>query len=187
MTHVRMACRTDALGIARVHERTWKEAYRGILDSGYLDALSAQKLLGAWRRNLERGTHDLDEKIYVASAARSVVGFVMVGASRESFAPWEAEISMIYLLKEYRAGGIGRSLMKAAADHCLRRGMFSVGLWVLRENAGARNFYGALKGEQAGQKFDSVGGQIVPLTGYCWQDVAVLAERSAPVISYDSP
>jgi ribosomal protein S18 acetylase RimI-like enzyme len=30
-------------------------------------------------------------------------------SSREAFAPWEAEISMIYVLKENRGGGIGRA------------------------------------------------------------------------------
>jgi hypothetical protein len=72
--------------------------------------------------------------------------------------------------------------MKAAADHCIRRGMFSGGLWVLRDNGGARDFYEALKGEHAGRKVDSVGGQIVPLVGYWWRDLATLAERSTPAI-----
>ena len=106
----------------------------------------------------------------------------MVGSSREAFAPWEAEISMVYVLKENRGGGVGRVLMKAAADHCIRRGMFSGGLWVLRDNGGARDFYEALKGEHAGRKVDSVGGQIVPLVGYWWRDLATLAERSVPAM-----
>jgi hypothetical protein len=60
--------------------------------------------------------------------------------------------------------------------------MFSGGLWVLRDNGGARDFYEALKGEHAGRKMDSVGGQIVPLVGYWWRDLAALAEREAPAI-----
>ena len=49
MISIRLARRTDAAGIARVHERTWKEAYRGLLDSAYLDALSERRLLARWR------------------------------------------------------------------------------------------------------------------------------------------
>jgi ribosomal protein S18 acetylase RimI-like enzyme len=183
MIHIRLARRTDAAGISRVHERTWKEAYRGLLDSAYLDALSERRLLARWRANLDRRAEDLDEQVFVASQGDNIVGFVMVGATREAFAPWEAEISMIYVLKENRAGGIGRALMKVAADHCIRRGMFSAGLWVLRDNGGARDFYEALKGEHAGRKADSVGGQIVPLVGYWWRDLATLAERSVSAIS----
>lgn len=182
MIHIRMARRADAVGIARVHERTWKEAYRGLLDSAYLDALSERRLLARWRANLDRRLEDFDEQVYVACAGREVIGFVTVGACREAFAPWEAEISMVYVLKEYRGSGVGRTLMKAAADHCIRRGMFSGGLWVLRDNGGARDFYEALKGEHAGRKVDSVGGQIVPLVGYWWRDLATLAERSTPAI-----
>jgi hypothetical protein len=73
--------------------------------------------------------------------------------------------------------------MKAAGDHCIRRAMFSGGLWVLRDNGAARDFYEALQGEHAGRKVDSVGGQIVPLVGYFWRDMAILAERATPHVS----
>ena len=63
------------------------------------------------------------------------------------------------------------------------RGMFSGGLWVLRDNGAARDFYEALGGESQGRKSDSVGGQIVQLVGYWWRDIAQLAERSTQSIS----
>lgn len=184
MILIRTARRTDAVGIARVHERTWKEAYRGLLDGAYLENLTEKRLAPRWRSNLDRRSEDLDEGVFVATTGQEVIGFVACGASREAFAPWEAEISMIYVLKEHRGAGVGRSLIKTAADHCIRRGMFSAGLWVLRDNGAARDFYEALKGEHAGRKVDSVAGQIVPLVGYHWQDVAVLAERAVPQVSF---
>jgi ribosomal protein S18 acetylase RimI-like enzyme len=183
MIHIRTARRTDALGIARVQERTWKEAYKGLLDGAYLDGLNERRLVPRWRSSLDRRSEDLDEAIYVAASGKEIVGFVAVGSSREAFAPWEAEISMVYVLKEQRGAGVGRALMKAAADHCIRRAMFSGGLWVLRDNGAARDFYEVLKGEHAGRKVDSVGGQIVPLVGYWWKDLATLAERSVSPIS----
>jgi len=181
MIHIRNARRTDAAGIAGVHERSWKEAYRGMLDGSYLESLSERRLTPRWRANLDRRSDDLDDAIYVACSGKEVIGFVAVGASREAFAPWEAEVSMLYVLKEHRGAGVGRALMKAAADHCIRRGMFSGGLWVLRDNGAARDFYEALKGEHAGRKVDSVGGQIVPLVGYWWRDLASVAERTVSV------
>ena len=178
MIHIRIARRTDAPGISRVHERTWKEAYKGLLDGAYLDGLNERRLVPRWRQSLDRRSEDLDEAIYVAASGKEVIGFVCVGSSREAFAPWEAEVSMVYVLKEQRGAGVGRALMKAAADHCIRRAMFSGGLWVLRDNGAARDFYEVLKGEHAGRKVDSVGGQIVPLVGYWWKDLATLAERT---------
>jgi ribosomal protein S18 acetylase RimI-like enzyme len=183
MILIRNASRQDALGVARVHERTWKEAYRGLLDSAYLDGMSERRLAPRWRQNLDRRVENLDEAVHVAVAGQEVVGFVMVGASREAFASWEAEVSMVYVLKEHRGAGLGRALMKAAADHCIRRGMFSCGLWVLRDNGPARDFYESLKGDHAGRKVDSVGGQIVPLVGYWWKDLTGLAERATPHVS----
>lgn len=183
MIHIRTARRTDAAGISRVHERTWKEAYKGLLDGSYLEALSERRLVPRWRSNLDRRSEDLDDGIYVAVSGKEIIGFVTVGATREAFAPWEAEISMVYVLKEHRGAGVGRGLMKTAADHCIRRAMFSGGLWVLRDNGAARDFYEALKGEHAGRKVDSVGGQIVPLVGYWWRDLATLAERSVSASS----
>ncbi|MDZ4762116.1 MAG: GNAT family N-acetyltransferase [Alphaproteobacteria bacterium] len=183
MILIRSARRADAAGIARVHEQTWKEAYRGLVDGVYLDNLTEKRLTPRWRTHLDRRAENLDDQIFVATAGQQVAGFLMVGATREPFAPWEAEISMVYVLKDHRGAGVGRTLMKAAADHCIRRAMFSCGLWVLRDNGAARDFYEALNGEHAGRKVDSVGGQILPLVGYYWRDLAALAERVTPHVS----
>lgn len=182
MILIRNARRTDAEGIARVHERTWKEGYRGLIDAAYLESLTEKRLVPRWRANLDRRAEDMDEAIFVAVSGREVVGFLTVGASKEPFAPWEAEVSMIYVQKEHRGAGIGRALMKTAADHCIRRAMFSGGLWVLRDNGAARDFYEAVNGEHAGRKVDIIGGQTVPLVGYYWRDMAQLAERAVPQV-----
>ncbi|MEQ1782383.1 MAG: GNAT family N-acetyltransferase [Hyphomonadaceae bacterium] len=182
MIHIRTAERADAAAIARVHATTWKEAYRGLLDSQFLDNMAERRMTSRWRTHLDRREQDLDEEVLVALIGREVVGFAAVSASREAFAPWEAEITMVYVLKEHRGAGVGRGLMKASADHCIRRGLFSGGLWVLRDNGGARDFYEALDGEPTGRKADSVGGQIVQLAGYWWRDLATLAERQVSVI-----
>ena len=108
MIHIRTAQRTDAAAIARVHAATWKEAYRGLLDSQYLDNMGERRLTSRWRTQLDRREQDLDEEVLVALVGREVVGFAAVSASREAFAPWDAEITMIYVLKEHRGSGIGR-------------------------------------------------------------------------------
>ena len=114
MIHIRTARRTDAAGVARVHARTWKEAYQGLLDSTFLDNLSERRLATRWRAQLDRRAQDLDEEVLVAVNGQEIVGFASMGSSREAFAPWEAEVSMVYVLKEQRGIGIGKG--RALAD-----------------------------------------------------------------------
>lgn len=180
MIVVRSARDSDASKIAQVHVNTWKEAYAGLLDSNFLDGMTVSRMTRHWRRAFDQKGADLDDAIYVAATDKDVVGFVTISACRDVFAPWEAEVTMLYILDEYRGAGIGRALMKTAADHALSRGMFSGGLWVLRDNLHARGFYEALGGDRCGRKMDTVGGRSVPLVGYSWSEIAALAERPLP-------
>jgi len=168
--------------VAQVHAATWKDRYEGLLDPSYLSRLTEARLLPRWRAAIDELGQERDEAIFVATLRDRVIGFVGVGASREAFSPWDAEISMIYILREHCGAGIGRALMKAAADHSIRRGLFSAGLWVLRDNADARAFYESLGGELSGRKTDTVGGAATPLVGYEWREVSVLAERTPPQV-----
>lgn len=183
MIVIRSAHPDEAAGIAGVHEASWKESYRGLLDGAYLDRLEKERLTPRWREHLMRRIQDHDEEIIVAVVGEEVIGFASVGACREPNSAWAGEVSMLYVLKEHRGLGVGRALMKAAADHLIRRAIFSCCVWVLRDNGAARDFYEALEGEPGGRKLDSVGGQIVPLVAYVWPDVAKLAERRSPTIS----
>lgn len=182
MIVVRGAKPGDARGVAQVHAATWKDRYQGLLESAYLGRLTEARLLPRWRSAIDELGRDRDEAIFVATLRDRVIGFVSTGASRDAFSPWDAEITMIYILREYCGAGIGRALMKAAADHSIRRGLFSVGLWVLRDNDGARSFYEKLGGELAGRKTDTVGGSAAPLVCYDWREASVLAERTPPQV-----
>ncbi|MEZ5938091.1 MAG: GNAT family N-acetyltransferase [Hyphomonadaceae bacterium] len=178
MAVIRNAQMLDALGIARVHVRTWKEAYKDLLDPGYLASLTEARVAARWRRVLAQMPNDLDEAVFVVESGGQIVGFSSVGANREPLAPWDGEITMIYVLDSYRGRGFGRSLLKASADHCIRRGLFTAGLWVLADNSAARAFYETLGGRQFGQKQDAVGPRLMPLVGYGWDDIAALAQRT---------
>ena len=178
MIHIRTAHIHDAGAIARVHAATWKEVYRGLIDESYLGALSPARLTERWRTQLTRRSRNFDEETFVAVRHGAVIGFATVGASRETSAPWDSEIEMIYLLADQRGAGVGRGLMTAAADHSLRRGMFSTGLWVLKGNRTGRAFYEALEGKAFGAKSERVGACDAQLISYYWDDVSTLASCS---------
>ena len=52
---IRVATEGDAAGIARVHVRSWQEAYAGIVPDAYLASLDADERTAQWRTYLREG------------------------------------------------------------------------------------------------------------------------------------
>jgi ribosomal protein S18 acetylase RimI-like enzyme len=179
MSTIRQARPGDLSALAVIQSTTFKEAYRGLLDPDWLSALSEAKLAGQWRVMLDKASRGDDEAVLVAEHRGKQVGFVTIGAERSPNAEWTCEIPMLYVSKAMRGRGIGRALMREAADHSLRRGMFSIGLWVLRENRGARRFYQSLGGSATSSRVDRIGRWMAPQVAYVWSDIAGLAQRGS--------
>ena len=114
-------------GKAHVHHACWHDTYKGLVDDGYLAALTPEKCeqLGyRWREN-----------ILVAKDGARVVGFVGYG---QSDLAGYGEIFALYVLKEYRGRGIGARLLAAGKER-LKAGKYC--LWALKENENAICFY----------------------------------------------
>ena len=75
---IRPAAEGDAAGIARVHVRSWQEAYAGIVPEAYLASLDADQRTSEWASYLREGPSD-EVLTWVALAADRLVGFVTVG------------------------------------------------------------------------------------------------------------
>ena len=74
---IRVATEGDASGIARVHVRSWQEAYAGIVPDAYLASLDADARTAQWRTYLREGPAEAINT-WVALAGDRVVGFVTV-------------------------------------------------------------------------------------------------------------
>ena len=57
---IRVATEGDAAGIARVHVRSWQEAYAGIVPDAYLSSLDADARTAQWRKYLREGPAEVD-------------------------------------------------------------------------------------------------------------------------------
>lgn len=125
-------------GKAYVHWKTWQEAYLGIVDQGYLDALTLEKC--------ERNAYRWPESTLVAKDGERVIGFSAYGKYRDDELPDTGEIFAIYVLSEYYGQDIGRKLMQAGLE---RLDFPKVAVWVLKENVRAIRFY-----EKCGFHFD---------------------------------
>ena len=114
-----------------VHYTSWQQAYRGIVDQGYLDSMSLQKC--------EEIAYKWLDNILVAKDGEDVVGFAGYGKYRNDELTGTGEVYAIYVLQQYWGKGVGRMLMQAALD--MIKEYPSVAVWVLKDNARAISFY----------------------------------------------
>lgn len=126
-------------GKAYVHWKSWKEAYRGIVDQRYLDSLTLDKC--------EKIAYHWTDNIIIAKDGDSVVGFVGYGKYRNDELENTGEIFAIYILSQYYGKNVGRRLMQAALSELADYPKIAV--WVLKENKRAISFY-----ERLGFRFD---------------------------------
>src|SRR4051794_37077654 len=104
MFHLRRATESDAPGIADVHIRTWRDAYRNVLPASFLAGLSVENRERMWRDEIS--VLAKDRRPWVAEAGDRIIGFISAGASRsDDPRSGEGEIYAIYVLAECWARG----------------------------------------------------------------------------------
>jgi len=162
--HIRRAREDDAHGIAEVHIKTWRDAYREQLPSAFLAGLSVENRERMWTNEL----HVLppETRPWVAEADQQIIGFVSSGGSRDDNPrPGEGEVYAIYVLPDCWARGIGRNLLAHAERDLVTRGYSEAILWCFAANQRAREFYervgwrldgGTSEHEIAGVKYEEV-------------------------------
>jgi GNAT superfamily N-acetyltransferase len=146
MTEVRAAVPADVREVARVQVRSWRSAYRGLLDQEYLDALEPE----AWAARYTFGRMGIRlPSTQVAVDGPTICGLVTTGLCRDVDLPNFGELMAIYVDPAYVQSGIGRLLMTAGRERLRRVGVMEALLWVLDGNVRARRFY-----ERDGWTFD---------------------------------
>jgi ribosomal protein S18 acetylase RimI-like enzyme len=138
---VRAAQVADAEGIARVQIASWRQAYAGIMDPGYLAGLDLPRRTEVWRRLLVDGA-----SLAVAERAGAVVGFAAYGPSMDDDTPDATSdgtgmVYAIYVDPQMQGSGIGTALMNRAVADLGARGYAEAVLWVFEANGPARRFY----------------------------------------------
>lgn len=126
----KMETEAEIRGRAFVHYQSWQEAYSGLLDQEYLNALTLEKC--------ERIAFQWPENNLIAKDGEKVVGFIAYGTYRGEDLPDTGEIISIYVLKDYYGKGIGRMLMEEGLKYLSYP---KIALWVLKDNTRAIRFY----------------------------------------------
>ncbi|MBQ6175532.1 MAG: GNAT family N-acetyltransferase [Clostridia bacterium] len=136
-TVIRKATEEDARQIAEILVEDWKIAYRGIIDSDYLDAMNAEQRYQTEVRRYQIFT--------VAADGKEVLGFAW-NQTIDDEAP-DCEIVALYVRYAKRNSGIGKALFLDAVDAFRASGRKCMIVWCLRENHEARKFYERMGGE----------------------------------------
>ena len=162
----------DAGGLARVHVRSWRETYAGLLPDGYLERMHPALYARRWRQQLTRARPG--EMVLVAEGPDGLIGYC-AGLFDADAAP-RAEIHTLYLLREAQGFGLGRRLVQTAARAFQGQGAEVLTLWVLAGNTRAQGFYAHLGGVPAGERpVQGWGGGLTELR-YDWNDIGALAK-----------
>lgn len=180
MTLVRPATLDDVPAITQVHISSWMTSYRGMVPDSFLDAMPAsapqrQERWAEWIANPQAGSYFLAAE----HPQDGVVGFSSGGAYRDNEnaqlpRAYAGEVYTLYLLETHKRQGIGRALMQGAFEALVAANLTSMILWVLAENAAARQFYESLGGELVIEKPFELAGVQIPEVGYGWDDLTAV-------------
>ena len=157
----------DAAELGRVHVKSWRETYPGLLPQAYLAAMRPQVHARRFYRELIRAREG--DAVLLAEGADGAVGYaagvMLTGHGRAA----DAEVHTLYVLREAQDAGLGRRLLTDTARVLAARGAVSLIIWVLRDNTYARAFYEHLGGKLEAARVESVGGRVIPSVGYRWE------------------
>jgi ribosomal protein S18 acetylase RimI-like enzyme len=175
---IRPAAPADAEILAHLHVQGWRDSYAGLVDQSYLDSLSESDRAEKWREWL-RDSHG--PVLLAFDAEKNPAGFVNFGKLRTPLPGQSAirplytgEIYAIYILAAYWRRGLGRALMRQAAEGLAAMKHKSLCLWVLDGNERAIGFYKALGGQRCGKKQIEIGGRMRTELCFGWRDTASL-------------
>jgi ribosomal protein S18 acetylase RimI-like enzyme len=164
---IRAAALDDAAEIARVHVASWRSSYRGLLADDFLDSLSEAGYTDRWRRVIADGAN----RVFVVEEPEGVVGFASGGRERAGESGFEGELYAIYIVAGSQRKGHGRELVRTMAAALRDKGLRDMIVWVLRDNAPAREFYEKLGGRYVRAQPITIGTTTLDEVSYGWRSL----------------
>ena len=173
--HLRSATVADAEAIASVRIESWLATYRGMIPDEYLDSMKLEESILHWRTILE-ALPAAGERIcvFVAETEGQIIGFASGMLLPEPKLGMKAELTAVYLRPAWQRSGIGRRMVQKVARTLQAQGSNSLLVWVIADNAIARNFYEELGGALLHEQNFSWDGLDLMEAGYGWRDLSVL-------------
>src|SRR5687767_7701901 len=109
----REASVAECAAVAKVHVRSWKESFAGLVPQTVMDRITVENRTKAFEKRFQSDSY----KLYVAEAAnRRLIGFADCGEPREQIDTYQAELYAIFLLPESQGSGVGRRLFSLCVE-----------------------------------------------------------------------
>jgi len=167
---IRIASKKDIKDVSRVYVDSWKTTYRGLVPDDYLDELSYESTEKRWIDFLNNKNETF---IYVAiNDTGEIIGFASGKRIEENNV--EGELYSLYLLQECRGLGVGKQLVSAIAKHFKEKGIYSMMVWVMKQNKSGLGFYERMGGKEYIHRNSTFGGSVVEDVAYGWKDISAL-------------
>ena len=169
---IRRAAPRDAEAIARVRIDGWRTSYRGLIPAAYLDGMQVDASTALWDKILTAGPNPAS--VFVAAHGDEVIGFAAGSMLAEPKFGLNAELTAVYLRREFQRVGLGRRLIAAVVDAQRALGATGMIVWVIAANKPARAFYEALGAELLVEQAFQWDGMDLKEAGYGWRDLSAL-------------
>ena len=137
---IRLATPADAGAMAKVHDRSYRTFYRGILPDEALARRTVEERAAEWRHAIEEG---------VGVAVAAIVDGEIIGVSfafedtADDLPAATGQLSTLFIDPDHIRMGRGSDLLDAAVAWFREQGHTSAVLWCLEGNNRARRFYEA--------------------------------------------
>jgi GNAT superfamily N-acetyltransferase len=170
---IRRATVDDAESIARTRIDGWRASYRGLIPDAYLEAMELQASRALWEKILSVDAPTA--KVVVAAHDSGVVGFAAGNMLAEPKQGLEAELTGIYVRREFQRAGVGHLLLGAVVAGLREQQPNGLIVWVLAGNKPARAFYEQLDAELLLEQTFQWDGLDLVEAAYGWRDLDALA------------
>ena len=155
---VRKAEKEDVRQIAEILVEDWQKAYRGIMDSDFLDSMNVDQ-----RYEIEVKRY---EKYVVAAKGSEILGYAWLETADDGES--DCEIIALYVRYSARKNGIGKCLFQYAERYFREAGKQKMIIWCLKDNDEARKFYEKAGGKEYRTGYHNWGGREYEMISYLY-------------------
>lgn len=157
---IRTANLIDIKQIADIKISCWKEAYKDIIDSNYLNSMTLESQINNYANN-----YNLNN-IVVAESDGRIIGFCRFCSVDDLNC--DCEIREIYVEPTLKRTGIGGTLFDYTKSLLKSKGHKKLAVGVFTDNNDARRFYEKMGGKISDNKIMVIDNVPYDITTYLW-------------------